>query len=462
VEGHRVVRSAYARVLRSVLYPAWETFVRRRPTLARVAWLERTQWRSLDELLAIQTGALRRLVAHAYTHVPYWRARFEAAGASPRDIRSPDDLLGLPVMDRQAARVDPDERASAGGPRATIRKTTGGTTGEPLAFGYEPDSEHWRLATKLRGYAWAGYRVGDSAIHYWGFPSKRKDAPLRAKIRVDRWLRRERYFDATLRDEAYLARIVDAIRTGRPDVLVCYTQAAADLARFVLATGARDWDTIPVICGAERLFDHDRDVIEQAFGHAVFETYGCREVMLIGAECEHHDGLHESMENVLVEIVVRGEGGRARHARPGESGEVVLTDLHNYAMPFLRYANGDVAIAGPVERCACGRGLRRIRAVDGRVTETLRDGDGRPVGGMVFNLIFSALAKSVRQFQAVQHKDGAITVKVVPASGLDGDAIEQVRSSCARYLRGVPVRVETVAEIPLSRSGKRRPVIVES
>jgi phenylacetate-CoA ligase len=454
--------SAYAAVFRSVLFPAWETVVRRRRTLGRLAWLRRTQWRSLDELLAIQMGSLRRLVAHAYEHVPYWRARFDETGAVPRDIRSPEDLLGLPVMTRQAARIDPSERTSRVGPLASIRKTTGGTTGEPLVFGYEPDSEHWRQATKLRGYEWAGYRLGDSAVYYWGFPSKRKEAPLRAKIRVDRWLRRERYFDATLRDEAYLASIVDVIRARRPDALVCYTQAGADLARYVVASGKRDWGTIPVLCGAERLFANDRAVIESAFGPAVFETYGCREVMLIGAECEHHDGLHESMENVLVEIVVRGAHGQTRHARPGEVGEVVLTDLHNYAMPFLRYANGDLAVAGPDERCACGRALRRIRAVEGRVTETLRDAEGRRVGGMVFNLIFSPLAKSVRQFQAVQHKDGTITLKVIPASDLDGTALDHVRAGCASYLRGIPVRVETVTEIPLSRSGKRQPVIVET
>jgi phenylacetate-CoA ligase len=113
-------------------------------------------------------------------------------------------------------------------------------------------------------------------------------------------------------------------------VLVCYSQAVADLARHVVARNLRDWDTIPVICGAERLYPADRAVVEQAFGPAVFETYGCREVMLVATECDAHAGLHMSMETLVVEVVVReAHNGTARPAMPGELGEVVITDLTN-------------------------------------------------------------------------------------------------------------------------------------
>jgi phenylacetate-CoA ligase len=457
------MQGLYAPLFRTVLYPAWETIVRARPTLSRLDYLERTQWRSLDELLAMQTGAVRRLVRHCYDSVPFYRQRMSSVGALPGDIQTLDDLRRLPVVTRQDARATKDERSSMSGPKPTIKKTTGGTTGEPLLFGYEADSEYWRTATKLRGYGWAGYRLGDHALHYWGLPTR----PLalsgtRLKTKIDRLLRRDHYIDCGLRGDADLARVVDFIKRSKPKTLVCYTQAAADLARYILANGLRDWGNIPVVCGAERLFASDREVLERAFGPAVFETYGCREVMLIASECPHHDGMHESMENVVVEIVVTGADGKTRPANEGELGEVVLTDLHNFAMPFLRYANGDLAIAGPRARCACGRALRRIRAVEGRTTETLRDAQGQRVSGMVFNLIFSVLASTVRQFQAVQHKDSSITLKVIPTHSLDATAMDHIRRNCEKYLRGIPVTVERVAEIPLSKSGKRQPVIVES
>src|SRR5581483_6709536 len=235
----------------------------------------------------------------------------------------------------------------------------------------------------------------------------------------------------------------------------------ADLARFIVENDLRGWDTIPVLCCAERLFPEDRARLEQAFGPAVFETYGCREVMLIGTECDAHDGLHVSAENLIVEVVVTEQNGSQRPAARGETGEIVLTDLHNYGMPFIRYANGDLAIAGKAERCACGRTLPRLAAVDGRSAETLRDGQGNRVGGLVFNLIFSVLAQTVRQFQAVQHKDGSITLKLVPTSALDATAREHIRKNCAQYLKGVEIKTEIVSEIPVSRSGKRQVVIVE-
>jgi phenylacetate-CoA ligase len=247
----------------------------------------------------------------------------------------------------------------------------------------------------------------------------------------------------------------------RPRVLVCYTQAGADLARYVLDRGLRDWDAIAVLCCAERLSAADRRVLVDAFGPDVFETYGSREVMLIGAECEAHQGLHLSLENLICEVVVRGEGGPERPAAPGESGEVVITDLHNYGMPLVRYALGDVAVAGSSEPCPCGRTLPRLGAVEGRVTETLRDASGQRVSGMLFNLIFSPIADKVGHFQAVQHRDGSITLRFVRRQGFDEAAGAHIQRQCDRFLRGVPVRMEAVPEIPPGPGGKRKVVVVE-
>jgi phenylacetate-CoA ligase len=382
-------------------------------------------------------------------------------GIRPGDVRSLDDLRLLPLTMRTDARDAGDDRRSVLGPAPTVTKTSGGTTGEPLVIAYEPDSDHWRNATKLRGYGWAGYHEGEPVLHYWGFPM-RTPGPLkrRAKVRLDRAIKRETYVDCTRRGADALDNVVRVILREKPRFLVCYTQAGGDLARHVNERGLRAWDDITVICGAERVFQHDRRALEQAFGPRVFETYGCREVMLLASECDAHAGLHESMENVLVEIVVK-DGGKVRPAREGELGEVFLTDLHNYAMPFLRYANGDLAVAGSSARCACGRALRRIRSIEGRTTETLRDGGGGRVSGMVFNLMFSTLAASVRQFQAIQHPDGSITLRVIPQATLDASALAHIEKNCAKFLPGVPIRVDAVDEIPLSKSGKRQPVIVE-
>ena len=238
--------------------------------------------------------------------------------------------------------------------------------------------------------------------------------------------------------------------------------AGAQLARFINKNGLRTWDGIGVLCGAERLFPHDRAALETAFGPSVFETYGCREVMLIGSECEAHAGLHLTMENLIVELVVTEADGTSRPAKEGERGEVVLTDLHNLGMPFIRYKNGDAAIAGPSTRCSCGRTLPRLAYVDGRTADTLRDAEGSAVNGLVFNVLFTALASAVRQFQVVQHKDRSVTLRVVPGEAFNAAILEETRRECGRFLKGVEVRVEKVQEIALTAAGKHRVSIVET
>jgi phenylacetate-CoA ligase len=450
----------YGPLYRNVLFPLWEGVLRRRPTVRLWHQLERTQWLPLEELRSLQADQLRRLLAHAWAHVPFYRSRWEAAGVTTGDVGTPDDLHRLPIFASADLRGTQEARSSTAPPLPGIKKTTGGSTGRPLEFGFDDLSERWRVATKIRGYQWSGYRPGDRALHFWGsLPVKRSAAQLR-KIGLDHLLRRDHYFDCGRCDDEVLASVVEGIRRIRPRAVICYAQAGAALARYVVARRARTWDPIPVICGAETLTPGDRAVMEQAFGPHVYETYGCREVMLVAAECPAHAGMHLSMENLVVELVVR-EGGAERPARPGEIGEVVLTDLHNFGMPFIRYANGDLAVAAPPGLCECGRELPRLERVEGRVTETLLDGAGRRVNGLLFNIVLTALPTGIRQWQVVQHRDRSVTLKVIPTTALDGSMRQRVLDATARYLTGVPVRIEEVAEIPTSPAGKRPLVCVE-
>jgi phenylacetate-CoA ligase len=167
------------------------------------------------------------------------------------------------------------------------------------------------------------------------------------------------------------------------------------------------------------------------------------------------------MENLIVELVVR-DGDRERPAEPGEVGEVAITDLHNYGAPFIRYLSGDLAVAGPEGRCSCGRALSRLKAVEGRATDTLRDGAGNPVSGLFFNVLFAALADKVRQFQVVQRRDRAVDLKIVPTPGFDASLLEALKGHTRRFLPGVELRAEFVDELQPDRGGKLRVVVVES
>ena len=450
----------YGTALRNILYPTWER-LRGRPTFDLLTSLRRTERIGLDELTAIRTGFLRRVARHAYHHTAHYRRAFDAIGLAPEDIRTVSDLTKIPVLERATAQLTTDDRTSRW-PPVIASKTTSGSTGEPLEVRFSAESRHWRDATKWRGFGWGGYHMGDKAMHLWGVAAIAPSRLRRAKLALDHRLRRDIYANCMVRSKENLLAMVHTIVRERPKVICGYAQAIADLARFVNSEDLRTWDTIPVIYGAERLWPHDRADVAQAFGPAVFETYGCREFMLMGAECEAHDGLHESAENLIVEILVTEPDGSRRTAHPGEQGEVAITDLHNLACPFLRYLTGDLALAREPAPCACGRTLPRFGPVEGRVTDTMRDADGNPVEGILFNILFLNMAKHTRQFQVVQRADRRVTLRIVPVGDyFPPDAERLIREFVGKHLRGIPLDIEIVPEISLTRAGKLRRVIVE-
>lgn len=450
----------YGKALGRVLYPAWEK-LRGRPTLDLLGLLRRTERASLDEQSAMRTGFLRRLVRHAYHHTPYYRGVLDAAGIHPDDIRTVDDLARLPLLERCTAQMTVESR-TAPWPEVTVSKTTSGSTGQPLEVRFSAESRYWRDATRWRGFEWGGYHMGDKAMHLWGVPAIAPTRYQRAKLALDHKLRRDIYVNCMVRSPDQLLAMVKTIVRDRPHVIMGYAQAIADLARFVNAEGLRTWNTIPVIYGAERLWPHDRADVERAFGPAVFETYGCREFMLMGMECEQHDGLHESVENLIVELLVREPDGGVRRARPGEKGEIAITDLHNLACPFIRYLTGDLAVAREQTPCGCGRTLPKFGPVDGRVTDTMHDAYGNPVEGILFNILFLAIAEYTRQFQVVQRRTGELLLKLVPkGTTLPTHAECLIRDFVGQHMRGVPLAIEIVREIPLTSAGKLHRVIVE-
>jgi phenylacetate-CoA ligase len=449
---------AYARLYRHVLWPAWERLARSRPTVQHLAFVEQMQWRSAGEIERYQVGALRELLTHAGANIPYWRELFKRTGFDPRGVRRREDIAALPVLTRDIVReryrdlVDPAHAAR------NIKNSTSGSTGVPLRFEYSPESESWRQAIRIRGYSWGGYRPGLPTFYYWaivaGSPTPRAKA---LKVRLDRAIKRETFVDSIKQDDDARRSAVAALRRKRPAVVVCYTQSCAQFARWIVDHGLRDWPDIPVLCGAEAVLPSDRAVIAQAFGRDVFETYGSRETMLLAAECEAHEGMHLMEENVLVEVA-----HGPRQAPPGETGDVLVTDLHNYGMPLIRYQNGDVARMGSPGLCACGRGLRKLERVEGRRADTLRDREGNVVPGIVFHVLFSdSRSDLVRQFQAVQRASGEVVLRVVRGREWSQERFDAVVTRFGEYLRGLPFTVEFPDRIPPAANGKMRTVVVE-
>jgi len=447
----------YASLYGGLLWPAWERFGRGRTTARHLAFVDAMQWRPAEDVERYQLHALRALLVHAGRNVPYWRETFRRVGFDARDVRRREDIAALPVLTREIVRERYRDLVDPAHARVNLKKGTSGSTGTPLTFEYSPESECWRQAVRIRGYAWSGYRPGLPTFYYWALVTELPGGTRGLKIRVDRALKRETFVDSMRQDEHARSEALDLLRRRRPAVIVCYTQSCAQFARWILDRGLRDWDDVPVLCGAEPVLPGDRAALTRAFGPHVFETYGSRETMLVAAECEAHDGMHLMEENLLVEVA---RGGVP--VPPAEAGDVLVTDLHNYGMPFIRYQNGDVARMASPAPCPCGRGLRKLAGVDGRRADTLHDREGNPIPGIVFHVLFSdARREIVRQFQAVQRGDGRVVLRVVRGRDWAPLAFDAIARRFATYLRGLPFRIEYVEAIPPAANGKTKTVVVE-
>lgn len=447
----------YAHLYGTLLWPAWERLVRGRATARRLDFVEWLQWQSADTIERYQVGALRDLLAEAQRHVPYWREVFTRLRFDPRDVRSKRDLDALPVLTREIVRERYRDLVHPMYAAVNLKKGTSGSTGTPLKFEYSPESESWRQAIRIRGYSWAGYRPGLPTFYYWALVAAPPKGPRGLKIRFDRTMKRETFVDSMHQDEQARRRALELFRRARPAVVICYTQSCAQFARWILDRRLRDWDDIPVLCGAEAVLAADRAILERTFGPGVFETYGSRETMLLAAECEAHDGMHLMEENVIVEVTRDGKALAA-----GETGDVLVTDLHNYGMPLIRYRNGDLATSSGDGKCACGRGLRKIQRVDGRRADTLVDRDGNPIPGIVFHVLFSdARLEIISQFQAIQRRGGAVVLRVVRGQDWSAERFESIVLRFRDYLHGLPFEVEFCESIPPAPTGKMRTIVVE-
>jgi phenylacetate-CoA ligase len=434
---------------RHILLPMYETGFKRRKTFAYWRGLERTQWLSRGELESLQFAALRDLIAHAFEHCDYYKTAWRSSGLNPDRLQSLADFSAWPIIERRT--VGANRMAMRARGRRLISKSTGGSSGEPLHFDLDLDSHDRRAAAWHRGYGWAGAEPGTRQFYLWGTDLSRKP---HWKDRIYNRLYRKQVWSCFNLTEQRIPQVAGELSRCRPDAIVAYTKPLYELARGVSERGIRPFSPKSIVVGAEKLHGFERELIERVFGAPVFETYGSREFMLIGAECERHCGLHLTMEHLLVEIL--DADGRATPA--GEEGDVVVTDLYNYGMPFIRYATGDRAVAG-WETCACGRGLPLLKKVVGRQLDTLRTPDGRLIPGEFFPHLLKDYA-AVRRFQVVQEQLDVVRLRLVADATWNGESREHIQSLIRRQLGpSVRLELEEVKEIPLSAAGKLQVVI---
>lgn len=441
-------------IYRYALLPAYESLYQRRHTLRYLRELERSQWQSPDQIQARQFASLKRILEHAEQHCPYYQRTWAGLGLRSADLRSSDDFRRWPLIEKNQIREHRLEMRAADIQRPLLAKSTGGSTGVPLQFDLDMGSHERRWAAMLRGYGWAGATPGTKQFHLWGAPVEPQSGKKQLKDRIFNLIQRRHMVNSFQLSDSTVPDILRELNQYRPDVIVAYTGAMYQFARCLAERKLQPFSPKSIIVGAEKLHGFQRETIESVFRCRLFETYGSREFMLIGAECSEHRGLHVTSDQLLVEIL--NDDGQPTPA--GQVGNVVITDLFNYGMPFIRYVNGDQALAG-FDQCTCGRGLPLLREVRGRRLDAIRTPDGKLVPGEFFPHLFKDFG-AVRQFQIVQTALDRLELRVVLLADMKDSDRSRILEAISNIV-GPQVQLawQPVPEIPLTKAGKHMVVV---
>ena len=203
------------------------------------------------------------------------------------------------------------------------------------------------------------------------------------------------------------------------------------------------------------MLPYQRKVIEDVFGCDVYDGYGCRDGNANAMECVEHTGYHIAAEQVIMEFVSMKDG---EHVSPGEVGEIIATDLHNYAMPFIRYAVEDVAVPSD-EICPCGRGLPLLKSIEGRVFDIITLKNGTMLSGLPLTDELDHM-ESIKQYQIFQKSENELIVKIVRRKIYTQEDTKRILNALRRHTRGeMKIKIEFVDEIPTTGAGKRRYII---
>jgi phenylacetate-CoA ligase len=400
----------YQKILNNICIPFYENLFKRRNLLKYRKKLESSQWLMQEQIQNNQLQSLRALLSHAYVNVDYWKKLFDESNLRPEHINTYQDFCRLPLLSKEIIREHDARMLSKNDVDNSWSKYTGGSTGNPLRIFYTPESHDYRVASTKRGYAWAGCEDGMRQFYLWGTSELHMSPFDKLKTRVHQAILGHKYFNCFYFDDARKKQCVELLNLYKPKIIIGYTNALYSLARYIKEHDLKlTFKIQSIISAAEKIHDSQRETIEAIFQAKVFNSYGSREFMLIAMECPEHAGLHLSSENLLVEII--GDDGKP--VAPGERGEIVVTDLHNYAMPLIRYRIGDLAIQAPENSiCKCGRGLPMISDVSGRILDMIKLEDGNEIPGEFF-VRFIGNKPGVVQYRVIQESLKVINIELV-------------------------------------------------
>ena len=406
------------------------------------AWMNRTPKWPARNMEAWSLNRLREIATLAAANVPYYRELFARVGFRPERISDFDYFRRLPVLDKDAVRLAGDRLHAANSRRlGAVRCTTSGSTGTATAFLLDRDvnmasfSLFWRVWSECptwhigrRQASLSGYAKGE-----WEYQ------PLTRILALSS-------FHLTGENARHFHRLISRYK---PAFLRGYPSALYLFARFLEEENLQL--RFPVVfTGAESLLPFQRQRIENAFACRVVDHYSHWE--RCGSICQCEFGSYHAHNDYGYHEIVDPDG---MPTEPGNLGRLVVTGLHNRAMPLFRYDTRDLAVWSEEQNCPCGSNFPVIDEIVGRIEDVFLTPSGRLVGRLDAAFKHSP---HIRLAQIIQEQVDRVRVLTVRDHGysIEDDEVPLSRELHARLGNDVTITFENVSDIPRTRMGKLR------
>lgn len=444
----------YQKLVKHLIFPLHEKIVGRK-TFGYLAELEELQWASLSELRELQFKKLKALLMHANKNIPFYAKRFRIAGFDPAGIRNLDDFRILPLLSKSEIRENLQDMTWPDCPGGLHRYNTGGSSGQPLIFYFDRRRQAYDAAARALTHRWWGVDVGDKELYLWGSPLE-----ISKQDRLKDWrdrLTNQLLLSAFELSPTHLQSYADKLKRFRPKCLFGYPSSIDLFCRMAKEQGynLNDLGVQVVFSTAEVLYEHQKKNISETLGGIpVVNGYGSREAGFISHECPG-GSLHVIDPNVIIEYLRDGQEA----VGPGEDGEIVVTHLDNWAMPFIRYRTGDVAQFED-KPCTCGRHLSIMKRIQGRTTDFVVTPDGRWQHALSLIYVVRDI-RGVVQFKIIQEAVDSVRVLLEVDTNLFPENGKNLIAEGFKKRMGkdVDVGIEIVDEIAKDASGKYRYVV---
>jgi phenylacetate-CoA ligase len=408
---------------------------------------QKTQWYNEQQMKEYQLEKLKKLLQHCYENVPYYFKLMTTKGINP-NIDSLDILKSFPILTKEILKQNyydftPRNSRSLAGVKTS---QTGGTTGNILYSRNDANTRSSIWATYKRFRDWMEVREREKSLILMGGHVIGKSPINAIKKKLIDWLSNSISFNPYDTSEKNLLSIENILQKNDFILVRSYSQFLFSVAKRLKDKGIKV-KVKSISTTAEPLLPQHRALFKEVFNANIFDQYGCGEIGGIAYECDKHNGLHIAEERVIIET--------------NERQELMITDLDNFAMPFIRYWNADQAIVSD-EVCSCGRESKLIRQIMGRTCDYLRGLNGEFLHWAYFWHLFfdSQMAenRNLRKFQIVQLDKDHLLIRLVSAQ-LTKEEEDILISNIQKRLGGIKIEFNYENEIENTKSGKYRPVI---